>query len=230
VKQCLLFNTFLFFHFIILHAQIEGKITSVKDGDTYMIKSLIKEYTVRLNAIDAPERDQDFGDESKVAASEFEGKEVLLDSLTTDKYGRTVGKITIKGKGIDLSTYMVSNGFAWHYKKYSSDTILAQLEIVAREKKLGLWHTPNAMAPWDWRNFKRSDPIKKDTINGEIRNSYKKQPKCYLCISKYPLILHSDYNCCCTHCRKDKVLTLNYNEAVKAMPKKCKQCFKKETQ
>jgi micrococcal nuclease len=46
----------------------------------------------------------------------------------------------------------VKAGFAWHYKRYSSDPILAQAEIEARNAKAGLWADPQAIAPWDFRH------------------------------------------------------------------------------
>ena len=46
----------------------------------------------------------------------------------------------------------VKAGFAWHYKRYSSDPLLSQAEIDARNAKAGLWADPHAIAPWDFRH------------------------------------------------------------------------------
>ena len=47
---------------------------------------------------------------------------------------------------------MVKAGLAWHYKQYSSDPVLAQAEIDARNAKAGLWADPHAIAPWEFRH------------------------------------------------------------------------------
>jgi hypothetical protein len=45
---------------------------------------------------------------------------------------------------------------AWHYKQYSSDPELAQAEIDARTKKVGVWSHPDPVPPWNYRQ--RSEP------------------------------------------------------------------------
>jgi micrococcal nuclease len=57
--------------------------------------------------------------------------------------------------GKDINAEIVADGFAWHYKKYSSDERLAALERQARELKRGLWGDPSPIAPWDYRALKR---------------------------------------------------------------------------
>ena len=57
--------------------------------------------------------------------------------------------------GTDLSKEMIRNGFAWHYKEYSSDKELAELEIQARNKKIGLWADKKPMEPWLCRKLRR---------------------------------------------------------------------------
>ncbi|WP_316755488.1 thermonuclease family protein [Pedobacter aquatilis] len=51
---------------------------------------------------------------------------------------------------------MVKLGMAWHFKKYSSDSVYAKLENIARKKKVSLWQDSTAVAPWDWRGKKRA--------------------------------------------------------------------------
>ncbi len=53
--------------------------------------------------------------------------------------------------GTDVSLAHVEAGLAWHYKQYSDDPVLAVAEVVAREKKVGVWSLPNPTAPWDHR-------------------------------------------------------------------------------
>ena len=51
----------------------------------------------------------------------------------------------------DLSKVLLANGFAWHYKKYNQEDELAELEILARTQKKGLWAQDNPMPPWEYR-------------------------------------------------------------------------------
>jgi len=53
-----------------------------------------------------------------------------------------------------INQEMVKRGMAWHFKKYSSDPLYAQLEIRARANKIGLWKLPHPVPPWEWRKSK----------------------------------------------------------------------------
>lgn len=46
---------------------------------------------------------------------------------------------------------MVRAGYAWHYKKYSANQELANIEIKAKLKKEGLWSAQDAVPPWLYR-------------------------------------------------------------------------------
>ncbi len=48
---------------------------------------------------------------------------------------------------------MIANGYAWHYKKYSTNQLLAKAEINARKNKIGIWKNANAVAPWNFRKI-----------------------------------------------------------------------------
>ena len=78
------------------------------------------------------------------------GKQVRIEGKERDRYGRLVARVL--GNGTDVALALVEAGLAWHYKQYSSDQVLAAAEIVAREKKIGVWSLPNPVAPWDHRS------------------------------------------------------------------------------
>jgi len=136
-----------------LNAQeFRGKVVGVTDGDTITVLNNTTPIKVRLNGIDAPEAGQPFGERSKQFASALcFGDEVTVKALGTDKYGRTLGDIVL-GDGRILNQELIRAGMAWHYKEYSKDETLAKLEMEAREKKVGLWSDPHAVAPWEWRH------------------------------------------------------------------------------
>jgi micrococcal nuclease len=130
---------------------ITGVVARVIDGDT--IHVLAKDKTtvkVRLEGIDAPETGQPFGTKARQAlAAKILGKTVIVETKGNDKYGRTLGVVSLDGRNINLE--MVSEGWAWHFKKYSKDAALANAENEARAKRAGLWADAKPQSPWDWR-------------------------------------------------------------------------------
>jgi endonuclease YncB( thermonuclease family) len=136
--------------------RIAGRVVSVADGDTITVLDAAKtQYKVRLDAIDAPELGQPFGQASKKALSEMVfGQDVVVIRKTTDRYGRTVGHVLIDGRDVNLA--MLEAGMAWHYKEYDKNKRLAAAEIAAKEAKIGLWRDGGAVAPWDWRAAART--------------------------------------------------------------------------
>ena len=137
-------------------ATIQGKVVSVLDGDTIkVLEAGNQETTVRLHQIDAPEKNQDFGQRSKQALSSLVfGKTVIVEVVTTDKYGRTVG--TVFSDGLDTNLEQVKSGMAWVYRKYASDPKYFQAEKSAQEARMGLWGQPNPTPPWFFRHPERA--------------------------------------------------------------------------
>lgn len=133
--------------------ETEGyKVIGVKDGDTFVVLIDGKEQVIRLEHIDCPEKKQPFGTKAKQFASDLcFGKNVLLNH--NNKYDRNKRLIAevILINGTNINKELVSNGLAWHFKKYSDSQEYAELEIDARNKQIGIWIEPNPTAPWDWR-------------------------------------------------------------------------------
>jgi micrococcal nuclease len=77
------------------------------------------------------------------------GKDVEVKEYYPDRYGRMVARILVAGK--DVSLELVKAGLAWHFKRYSSDPVLAEAEVQARRAKVVLWSMPGAVPPWEWR-------------------------------------------------------------------------------
>lgn len=135
----------------ILAQTITGVVISVHDGDTITIQQNDQKYKIRFNGIDAPELAQSFGEESQ----EFLSDLILNETVTAevkdiDKYKRYVSDIYLSDELINAK--MVENGYAWHYKQYSKDKNLANLENEAKNNGLGLWSEDNPTAPWDYRH------------------------------------------------------------------------------
>ena len=128
---------------------------SITDGDT--IKILNKR--IRLHGIDTPEKKQiciknskkySCGKEAATALiKKINGKKVVCtvqDKL--DRYKRYIGVCFVEK--INLNTWMVRNGYAVAYRRYSKDYI--KDENYAKRKKLGLW-SGSFTNPEKWRKL-----------------------------------------------------------------------------
>lgn len=139
----------------IAHAEtIAGKIVAVSDGDTVtLLTSENQRIKIRLVEIDAPEKGQPYGQESKKALSNLVfDKTVSVESSKQDKYGRSLGRIYIGD--VDVNLEQVRTGAAWAYTQYLTDDNIRQAEIKARNAKLGLWslQADQIVPPWEWRH------------------------------------------------------------------------------
>ena len=135
---------------------ITGKVISIADGDTVTIINNSQQTKIRLAEIDTPEKNQPYGKKAKQALSDFIfNREVEVEVVTIDRYGRTVGKIFLDNQNINRE--MVKAGHAWVYVKYAKDKTLFVLEKNAKENQLGLWALPEGerIPPWQWRKNKR---------------------------------------------------------------------------
>ncbi len=155
----------------ISHADIDGKVVAVTDGDTIKVLDSSKvQHKIRLTGIDAPEKGQPFGNASrKHLASLVAGKDVRVESSKTDRYGRVLGKVWVQppdcpdcGKTLDANHTQILSGMAWWYRYYASEQPPKDRESYksavndAKQKKLGLWSESNAIPPWAWRRGKRT--------------------------------------------------------------------------
>ena len=131
----------------------EGKVTAIKDGDTYKVLYDGSEKTIRLAHIDCPEKKQPFGSKAKQFASDIcFGKTVTVKTQgKTDRNKRIIGEIILQD-GTNINKELVRNGLAWHFRKYSNDNEYSQLETEARQKQVGLWSDKKPIAPWEWRH------------------------------------------------------------------------------
>jgi micrococcal nuclease len=132
-----------------------GKVIKITNGDTFTIlldnKTSLK---IRMNGIDAPEKKQDdFKNSKQFLSNLIFGKRIKIIGTSTDKYKRTLADIFVEEEWINLK--MVVAGFAWHYKKYSTNNELSIAESNARKNKNGIWKNPNAIAPWEFRKSQK---------------------------------------------------------------------------
>ena len=164
----------MFMRFIIILLIFVSKVTAeeisgipkIIDGDTVHINN----YKFRLEGIDAPEMKQQCKKESlKISStidfsfykdyscgqvskaklkSKINGSKIRCKSTSKDKYRRYIATC-FKGE-TNLNRWMVRNGYAIAYRRYSKKYI--QDEDFAKEKKLGLWQG-KFMNPEKWRKL-----------------------------------------------------------------------------
>ena len=125
---------------------------TVIDGDTIRLGDV----KIRFSGIDAPEINQTcVASEGKVACGKI-SRDLLIEKVTNNKisctdegkdfYGRVLGECFVNGES--LSSYLVREGFAFAYRKYSNKYI--EDEEYAKFNKLGLW-SMEFQYPWDYR-------------------------------------------------------------------------------
>lgn len=146
---------FLFTLFPLLPDELTGDVVRVADGDTITIlTSEKKQIRIRLDGIDCPEKNQDFGQKAKAfTANLCAGKNVRIISHGEDKYGRILGVVMVGD--INVNKELLKAGLAWHYKHFNKEKELSELEALAKKKKIGLWSQQHPIAPWDFRRMKK---------------------------------------------------------------------------
>ena len=122
------------------------------DGDTVMVLRGGQKLKIRLANIDAPEKDQAFGKQSRESLLEMvDRKQVQIDSKAVDQYGRTVGLISVDGRNVNQE--QLKRGMAWEYSHYHADKTYLSLQNNARQARRGLWAQANPQPPWQWRKL-----------------------------------------------------------------------------
>ena len=119
------------------------------DGDTIVING----EKIRFGGIDTPERNKIGHNFSKIKLKKKLGNNIItcLREPQLDPWGRTVAECFLDDESI--SSYMVKNGYAFDYAKYSKKKY-REYENFAKKNKLGLWKTKFEY-PWVWRKKNR---------------------------------------------------------------------------
>ena len=171
-KAILLFLICLIFFFLTYQDVKSSEITSitghaeVTDGDTIKINT----FKIRLNGIDAPEKkqkckrpyleifififyeDYSCGQKSTEALiKKINNQKITCKISDVDYFKRLIGEC-YKRK-INLNAWLVSNGHAVAFRKYSKKYI--SQEMLAKQEKKGIWQGKFEM-PWDYRKSKKN--------------------------------------------------------------------------
>lgn len=128
-------------------------VASVVDGDTIEIHG----QRIRLHGIDAPESSQTCldrggqvwrcGQRAALALQDLIGRRtVSCDERDVGRYGRTISQCFVGET--DLNEWLVEQGLALAYRRYSNDYVPAENE--ARVAGRGMW-AGTFEPPWEWR-------------------------------------------------------------------------------
>ena len=131
-----------------------SNIVQVIDGDTIKIYN----EKIRFSGIDAPELKQNCFKNKKKVPCGILAKEALIKKIGykipkcinegKDFYKRTLAECFIDGES--LSKFLVRNGYAFAYRKYSKKFI--NDERFAKKNRIGIW-SMKFIFPWEFRKL-----------------------------------------------------------------------------
>ncbi len=127
-------------YFFFASADVEResvKIVRVLDGDTVELDDGRK---VRFANINTPEKKFAYSGLAKNYLEEFVGKEIEMENLGGDKYGRTLGKLFFGNEYLNLE--IVRRGMAHAYLVFEDEERdFSRAEKQALDARLGIWRT-----------------------------------------------------------------------------------------
>lgn len=126
----------------------------VYDGDSFKGENDEGETVhVRLYGIDAPEKNQDGGQDAKwFLVRMLAKKRIEVLERDVDRYNRSVAIVYHEGACVNET--ILREGHAWVYKRYCDDAHFSKwMKLVrkAQSEKKGLWSNENAIPPWRFR-------------------------------------------------------------------------------
>lgn len=134
-------SLFVFILTLPVAAQDISGLVRVIDGDTFDVGG----QRVRLHGVDAPEADQvcvtqegkDWlcgGWVMRVTYDRYEGRRARCTIVDTDRYGRAVARC--RARGGDMGAWLVRNGMAFAYLRYSRDYVELEKEAALMDRGL----------------------------------------------------------------------------------------------
>ena len=140
------------------------RVVSVQDGDSLIVDFRQgrerERFRVRLYAIDAPEGDQQYGQEARdyLRRLVWNRSDLMLEAMDTDRYGRLVGVVYYRAmdRRRSINRLMVEQGLARWYSRYGGHGLgLERAEQDARRRRRGLWSNSDGLSPWEHRSERR---------------------------------------------------------------------------
>ena len=151
IKLFLVISICLIFFFL-TYNDVKSYEIKIIDGDTIHLNS----EKIRFSGIDTPELKQTCNKNNEIVYCGIEAKQMLIDKIGKNKvncitegkdhYKRTLAECFVND--ISLSRFLVREGYAFAYRKYSKKFI--KDENFAKKNNMGMW-SMKFDYPWDWR-------------------------------------------------------------------------------
>ena len=145
ISICLIF-------FFLTYNDVKSYEIKIIDGDTIHLNN----EKIRFTGIDTPELKQTCNKNNEIIYCGIEARQLLIDKIGKDKvicvregrdqYKRTLAECFVND--ISLSKFLVREGYAFAYRKYSKKFI--EDENFAKNNNMGIW-SMKFEYPWDWR-------------------------------------------------------------------------------
>ena len=139
--------------FFLTYFDVKSDEIKIIDGDTIHLNG----EKIRFSGIDTPEIKQTCAKNNEIIKCGILARELLIKIIANnkinciregkDQYKRTLAECFVND--LSISSYLVKNGYAFAYRKYSKKFITD--EDFAKSNKLGMW-SMEFEYPWDWRN------------------------------------------------------------------------------
>ena len=151
IKLFLVISICLIFFFL-TYNDVKSYEIKIIDGDTIHLNNK----KIRFAGIDTPELKQTCNKNSEIIYCGIKARQLLIDKIGKDKvicvregkdqYKRTLAECFVND--LSLSRYLVREGYAFAYRKYSKKFISD--EDFAKKNNMGMW-SMNFESPWDYR-------------------------------------------------------------------------------
>ena len=138
--------------FYVTYLDLKSSKVKIVDGDTIYLKN----EKIRFSGIDTPEIKQTCNKNNETIKCGIQAKELLINKIGNnkvkcvkngiDKYNRILAECFVNNQS--LSKYLVREGYAFAYRKYSTKYV--QDEDYAKKNKKGMW-SMTFEYPWDYR-------------------------------------------------------------------------------
>lgn len=145
------------------------KVIGIADGAGLTLLVDDQPLKLRLANIDAPDKAQPFGEQSRQSLSSLcLGKDASYKEQDVDRYGRIMAVVMCDS--VEANRTQVVRGMAWVYPKINKDLTLPGLEAMARKSRIGLWVDAEPVSPWEFRRpkIKRVGSVSADNADDRI--------------------------------------------------------------
>ena len=138
--------------FFLIYNDVKFYEIKIIDGDTINLNN----EKIRFTGIDTPELKQTCNKNNEIVYCGVIARQLLIDKIGKnrincvregkDQYKRTLAECFVND--ISLSKFLVREGYAFAYRKYSKKFI--EDENFAKNNNMGIW-SMKFEYPWDWR-------------------------------------------------------------------------------